>query len=215
MKVRFAPVASTWGSIYLKPNKKNQRDYNNESRAEKVLLTKQKIIELYVNLLVANNGQDVSLQTLAKKAKISIRTLFRFFGDKESLNNEIEEYLSGYLSAVSENLEKMNFADYAAFSYKVFDQYEKLFKVYLFTDFGQKSRMVFRKKFTDLLVKKIKAELKLQPNNAELLKIYFVISLINAHIWKDMQDSFGVSGDQLSGTVKWAVQQLLSELKTK
>ena len=199
--------------VKKKLTKKAPREYNNASREEKSLSSRQKIIELYVNLLVENNGQDVPLQVLAKKSKISMRTLFRFFGDKETLNSEIENYLGQYLSSVSENLEKMNTADYAEYSFKVFDQYEKLFKVYLLTDFGQKSRVVFRKKFNDLLVKKINAELQMQPDNADLQKIYFVASLINAHIWKDVKDSFGLSGEAVAGTVKWAVQHLLKEIK--
>ena len=196
-----------------KISKKPTREYNNSSRAEKSLLNRQKIIELYVNLLLENNGQDVPLQVLAKKSKISMRTLFRFFGDKESLNSEIEAYIGQYLSSVSENLEKMNTADYAAYSYEVFDRYEKLFKVYLLTDFGQKSRLLFRRKFTDMLVKKIELELKLNPGSADLMKIHFVASLINAHLWKDVKDSFGISGQSIAATVKWAVQNLLNDIK--
>ncbi len=192
--------------------KKSPRDYDNASRAEKSLLSRQKIIELYVNLLIENNGQDVPLQVLAKKSKISMRTLFRFFGDKDSLNLEIENYLGKYLSSVSENLEKMATADYAEYSFKVFDQYEKLFKVYLVTDFGQKSRLVFRKRFNEMLVKKIQAELQIDPSPEELLKIHFVVSLINAQIWKDVKDSFGLSGGSIAATVKWAVQILLKEI---
>ena len=196
-----------------KKAKKPAREYNNSIRAEKSLLNRQKIIELYVNLLLEKNGQDVPLQVLAKKSKISLRTLFRFFGDKESLNSEIESYLGQYLTSVSENLERMNTAEYAEYAFKVFDQYERLFKVYLVTDFGQKSRLVFRRKFTEMLVQKIKAELQLQPSSEELVKINFVASLINAHIWKDVKDSFGLSGQEIAGTVKWAVQNLLKELK--
>lgn len=189
------------------------RDYDNTSRAEQSLLNRQKILELYVNLLVDNNGQDVPLQVLAKKSKISMRTLFRFFGDKNTLNSEIEAYLGQYLSSVSENLEKMNTAEYAEYSYRVFDRYEKLFKAYLFTDFGQKSRILFRRRFNDMLFKKIVEELQLQPGPDQILKINFVMSLINAHIWKDVKDSFGLSGESIAETVKWAVQNLLKDIK--
>ena len=193
--------------------KAKAREYDNSSRSEKSNLSRQKIIEFYVNLLVENNGQDVPLQVLAKKSKTSMRTLFRFFGDKETLNTELDLYLAQYLSSVSENLSKMKFEEYAEYSYKVFDQYERLFKAYLFTNFGQKSRVLFRKKFNDMLVKKIQTELQLDPENAELLKVYFIVSLINANIWKDIKDSFNLSGEEISGTVKWAVKHLLKDVK--
>lgn len=196
---------------------KKNRSYNNSNRSEKSNLNRQKIIELYVSLLVEANGQDVPLQVLAKKSKISIRTLFRFFGDKESLNAEIDNYLAQYFLSVSENLTKMSFSEYAAYSYKVFDQYEKLFKAYLFTDFGQTSRRLFRRKFTDMMVQKLAFELGIDSRGSEMRpemrQVQLVASLINAHLWKDFKDSFGASGAEMSSTVAWAVEQLMEGLK--
>lgn len=194
---------------------KKARDYNNDKRSEKSNLNRQKIIELYVNLLVEANGQDVPLQMLAKKSKTSMRTLFRFFGDKESLNNEIDNYLGQYLNSVSDNLNKMKFEEYSEYSFKVFDQYEKLFKAYLYTNFGQKSRLLFRKKFNDLLVQKVSHEIGINPNPEELMKIYFVVSLVNANIWKDIKDSFEVSGTDISATIRWATETLLSNIRSQ
>ena len=196
-----------------KASAKKNRSYDNRNRSEKSNLSRQKIIELYVNLLVEANGQDVPLQVLAKKSKISIRTLFRFFGDKESLNAEIDNYLAQYFLSVSENLTKMNFAEYAAYSYKVFDQYEKLFKAYLFTDFGQTSRRLFRRRFTDMMVQKLATELGAGGADADLRKVQLLASMINAHLWKDFKDSFEASGEEMSGTVAWAVETLLKSLK--
>ena len=65
-----------------KKSVKTVRDYNNTKRREKAEINKQKIIQLYVEMLVKANGDDVPLQLLAKKSKISLRTLFRFFGRK-------------------------------------------------------------------------------------------------------------------------------------
>lgn len=194
---------------------KKVREYNNDKRSEKSNVNRQKIIELYVNLLVDANGQDVPLQMLAKKSKTSMRTLFRFFGDKESLNNEIDNYLGQYLNSVSDNLNKMKFDEYSEYSYKVFDQYEKLFKAYLYTNFGQKSRLLFRRKFNEMLVKKVADEMQIEPSSAELMKIYFLVSLVNANIWKDIKDSFEVSGADIASTIRWATETLINDIKSK
>jgi AcrR family transcriptional regulator len=189
-----------------------KRGYNNSKRSEKSLMHRQQIIELYVNLLVDGNGQDVPLQVLAKKSGISLRTLFRFFGDKETLNQEIDNYLTQYLTSASENLNKMNFANYAEYSFTVFEQYERLFKAYLYTDFGQKSRALFRKKFNSLLLEKIKNEEQKDSSERHLQEL-LIVSLINAHLWKDIKDSFGVSGTQMAPTIRWAVETLLQNRK--
>ena len=203
-----------------KTKSKATRDYNNSSRESKSNQARQKIIQIYVDLLVEANGQDVPMQVLSEKSQTSMRTLFRFFGDKESLYKEIDQYLTQYMGNVSDNLEKMKFADYAEFSYQVFDQYEKLFKAYLYTNFGQKSRRVFRKKFNEMLVKKLLLEIEAsQPKNEaveiDIKKVRFIVSLINAQLWKDIGDSFDVTGKDMAQTVKWAVQTLIDSSKKR
>lgn len=193
---------------------KKVRDYNNSKRREKVDMNKQKIIQLYVDLLVQANGEDIPLQALAKKSKISLRTLFRFFGDKESLNQEIENYMTHYFESAQQNMQAMSFAAYAEFAYQVFDQYEKMFLAYLLTNFGQRSRQIFRQKLYEMLVKKIQHELSLGTASVEQQKkMRLIVVLINSQIWKDMRDSFGVSGTEMSATIRWAVETLIADLK--
>jgi AcrR family transcriptional regulator len=204
--------------VVSKSKSKSTREYNNSLREQKSNQTRQRIIQIYVDLLVEANGQDVPMQVLSEKSQTSMRTLFRFFGDKESLYKEIDQYLTQYMGSVSENLEKMKFADYAEFSYQVFDQYEKLFKAYLYTNFGQKSRRVFRKKFNEMLVKKLLIEIEASVPKSEnieidIKKVRFIVSLINAQLWKDINDSFDVTGKDMAHTVKWAVQTLIESAK--
>lgn len=198
---------------------KKTRSYNNASREKKVDLNKQKIIEAYVDLLVANSGQDVTLQVLAKKTKISLRTLFRFFGDKETLNQEIETYLGQYLGSISSEIAKMNTSAYAEFSFETFEQYEKLFKAYLYTGFGQQSRRILRRKFYELLVGKIVHEVavakNMTPENVTsqyINKIRFVANLISAQTWNDLKESYGLSGKESGPIANWAVESLLKSL---
>jgi hypothetical protein len=203
-----------------KAKSKATRDYNNSSRESKSNQARQKIIQIYVDLLVEANGQDVPMQILSEKSQTSMRTLFRFFGDKDSLYKEIDQYLTQYMGQISDNMEKMKFSDYAEFSYQVFDQYEKLFKAYLYTNFGQKSRRVLRKKFNELLVKKLLSEIEVsQPKNKsseiDIKKVRFIVSLINAQLWKDIGDSFDVTGKDMAQTVKWAVQTLIDSTKKR
>lgn len=200
--------------------KKSPRKYDNSAREMKSGLSRQKIVDAYVDLLVANEGQDVTLQVLAKKTKISMRTLFRFFGDKEKLNHEIELYLSKYLSSISTEIEKLDVANYAAFTYQVFDRYEKLLKAYLYTSFGQLSRKILRRRFHEMLVKKIISEVsgknlsesEIPPET--LIKIRFTANLISAQVWNDLQESYGLKGTELAPAARWAIQMLLKDLKS-
>lgn len=190
------------------------RGYDNSARSEKSNSARQKIIELYINLLVERSGEDVPLQVLAKKSKTSTRTLFRFFGDKESLNREISGYLARFMPSVHENLEKLTFEEYTEFSYRIFDEHEKLFRAYLYTGFGQKSRLIFRRDFVKLLTQKVYRELGVTKLSAQNnLKVYLLACLINAHIWNDMRESFNVGGEDLAQVCRWAMRTLFNELR--
>ncbi len=132
-----------------------KRDYNNASRHDKQLLDKQKIIAVYIDMLVAAEGDEVSLQDLADKSNKSLRTLFRFFGDKESLNRELAQYLVQYSTETMANSQKMGFVEFAVFSFLTLERYENLIKAYLNTNFGLKARKIFRQKYNALLEKKL------------------------------------------------------------
>jgi AcrR family transcriptional regulator len=202
----------------LAAKRKPTRRYDNSAREQQSDLNRQKIIESYVDLVSAK-GHDITLETLAKKTKISLRTLFRFFGDKEKLNEEIELYLTRYLSPIANELERMEVADYAAFSYQVFDRYEKLFKAYLHTNLGQLSRRVLRRRFYDMLVSKMAAAVSEKRGTEgrnlsakDMVKLRFAANLISAQIWNDMHENYGLTGGDTAPAAKWAIQTLLNDL---
>ena len=191
---------------------KKSRKYNNSTRSEKSNVNRQKIIENYVALLVEKRGDEISLEELAERSDLSTRTLFRFFGDKKTLTQELEKYLEQYVLAATINLEKMSFEEFAEYTYKLFDKYENLILAYLYTNFGQTSRVLFRKKLNAILLEKIKTQTNVKNNKDDLRKIYFIISLISGNIWADIKDNYNEKGEDMAATVKWAVKTLLSQI---
>ena len=193
---------------------KSTRGYNNSSRHEKQLLDKQEIITTYIDMLVKSNGKEVSLQELAKKSNKSLRTLFRFFGDKNSLNKELEQYLLQYLNDTIMNSQKMPFVDFAVFSFLTLEKYENLVKAYLNTSFGLQARKIFRQRYNDLIEKKLKEELKEKYDlkTIEPTRIKFITSIINASIWQDLKEIQKFNSKQVEESVRWAIQSLINDL---
>lgn len=192
---------------------KKVRKYDNSSRVEKSNNNRQKIIENYVDLLVEKHGEEISLEELAERAGLSTRTLFRFFGDKKSLTQELEIYLETYVTRVAGNLQIMTVEDFAEFAFQVFDQYESLILAYLYTNFGQQSRVLFRKKFNALLMEKIKAQVPLTNNKEEMHRVHLIISMISASLWSDLRNVYNQTGAEMGKSMKWAVNTLLKNLK--
>lgn len=193
---------------------KKPRKYNNSSRLEKSNSNRQKIIENYVNLLVEKRGEEISLEELAERSDLSTRTLFRFFGDKKSLTRELETYLETYVTQVAGNLQVMSIEEFADFTFQVFDKYESLMLAYLYTNFGQQSRVIFRRKFNMLLMEKIKSQVPLTHSIEEQRKVHLIITLINANLWSDLRDIYHETGAEMGKSVKWAVSTLLHNLNS-
>lgn len=193
---------------------KKPRKYDNSSRQEKSNNNRQKIIENYVDLLVEKRGDEISLEELAERAELSTRTLFRFFGDKKSLTRELETYLETYVTRVANNLQVMTVEDFAEFAFQVFDKYESLILAYLYTNFGQQSRVLFRRKFNALVMEKIKAQVPASNSKEEQQRIQLIITLINANLWSDLRNVYNESGAEQGKTMKWAVSTLLKNLQS-
>lgn len=193
---------------------KKVRKYDNSSRLEKSNNNRQKIIENYVDLLVEKRGEEISLEELAERAGLSTRTLFRFFGDKKSLSQELETYVESYVTNVAGNLQIMTVEDFAEFAFQVFDKYESLILAYLYTNFGQQSRIAFRKKLNTLLLEKIRGQIPPTNNKDEQHRIHLIITLISANLWNDLRNVYNQTGTEIGKSMKWAVGTLLKNLNS-
>jgi len=191
---------------------KKPRKYNNSARAEKSNSNRQKIIENYVALLVEKHGEELSLEELAERAELSTRTLFRFFGDKKSLTRELETYLETYVTRVSGNLQMMSVEDFAEFSFQVFDEYERLILAYLYTNFGQQSRVLFRRRFNALVIEKLKTRIPQNLTKEQQSRVHLIITLINANLWSDLRSVYGETGADMGKSMKWAMGVLLNNV---
>ena len=187
----------------------SKRKYNNTSRSEKSAQTQKAIIEAFIALLVERKGGEVQLQEVAKKIGIAQRTIFRFFKDKRALHDAMDNYLLGYLQSSTQQMETLHFVGFAINAFKLFDQHESLTMAYVLSPFGQETRVLFRKKLTQLMIARIAEEKKLRVTAQMQKRLALVTCLVNAKIWYDLREDFGYSGEAMGDAVGWAIQSLL------
>lgn len=195
-----------------KKKPKKQRSYDNTTRQEKVEQSQTKIIEAMVQFLVERKGGDVKIDELAKRTKISQRTIFRFFTDKTALLEATDQYLQSYLQSSMAQVSEMSFIGFAKNVFSIFDRNEGLVMAYMFSPFGQNARDLFRKKLNRILIERIQAERHFQMTKDRERKLALIVSLINAKLWYDIRTDFGYSGAEIGETVEWAINTLLEKL---
>jgi len=203
-------AAKTQKKTVKKPAK--TRAYDNTNRAAKSERTEKNIIEALVELLVERRGAEVPMEELAQKTGISQRTIFRFFKDKKTLHQAMDEYLVSFLQASGEQMQAMDFVGFGKNAYLLFDKHESLTMAYVLSPFGHEARTLFRKKLNQAMVAKIAKEKNIALTPEKIRRLALVTSLVNAKIWYDIKSDFGFSGKEMTDAVDWALNTLLDKI---
>ena len=189
-----------------------KRKYNNTLRSQKSDSTTVHIIETYVHMLAAAKGSEVQIQDLALKAKVSERTIFRFFKDKKALHEATDSYIQRYLDSSLQLIEKNSFLGFVQKSFLLFEEHHDLMLAYMFSPYGIKARAVFRKQLNEILISQILKEKKLKLSKNNKYKLSVIVSLVNVKIWYDLKNDFIMSGPEISQSMSWAIESLLDQL---
>lgn len=166
-----------------------------------------------VQLLVEKRGREITFSEIAKKTGLAERSIYRFFKDKEALYKETDQYVSTHLAEAIHPIKGMSILGFGRNSYAVLDRNEPLAIAYVYSQFGEEARRVFRKSLNGFVIEKIKQEKQIQIVNSDMLKkMALIASLVNAKIWHDIKSDFGFTGEEMGDAVEWALKVLIDHL---
>lgn len=188
---------------------KKRRSYDNSGRTERSSGNQLKIIEALVELLAEKRGGEVQVQEIADKTGITKRTIFRFFKDKKSMHEAMDEYLVSYLSAGTQQLIELNFVDFAKNAVKLFEENEAITIAYVLSPLGNEARAVLRKKLNQVMIEKISSEYKIKITKSNQPKLALIVNMVNAKIWYDLKNEHNLSAKEIEEAMGWAIESLL------
>ncbi len=195
-----------------KTSKAKKRPYNNTTRTAKSSQTQKEIIEALVHLLAEKRGGEVQIQEVADKTGITKRTIFRFFKDKKSLHEAMDEYLLSYVSAGVRQLDALSFVEFGKNAVKAFEENESITIAYVLSPLGQEARLLFRKKLNQLMMEKIAAEKKIKITKENFPRIALIVNMVNAKVWYDLKTEHKLSGKEIEEAMGWGIDALLRNL---
>lgn len=192
--------------------RKRSGKYDNSRRSKKSAETQQSVIRTMVELLVKRRGGEVQIEEIARKSGISERSIFRFFKDKQALLEATDTYIMQYMQSTMLKIDAGTVADFGRDVFKLFDANENLLRAYLFSPFGHTARSRLRKKLNQALIEKLKLEAggSFPPGSEH--KVALTVSLINANLWSDLRNDFGMNGEEIGKVISWAVKILAAKL---
>lgn len=192
---------------------KKRRTYDNSGRIERSSGNQLKIIEALVELLAERRGGEVQIQEIAERTGITKRTIFRFFKDKKSMHEAMDEYLVSYISAGSQQLIDLNFVDFGKNAVKLFEENEAVTIAYVLSPLGNEARTLLRKKLNQTMIEKISAEYNIKMTKANHARFAIIVNMVNAKIWYDLKKEHKLPAREIEEGLGWALESLLKNLR--
>jgi AcrR family transcriptional regulator len=181
-------------------------------RAHKKASLRTRICDELIKLLA--EGTDINHDVVATRAKVSRRTVYRYFPDRESLLEATWAHVATHAGAAvhlprSEADLINNFEMYAAF-----DRNAPIITLVASTPQGRAMRLASRKRRVRSYTAAMAQAVKDLPREDQKLATA-VVQLLSALAWLEMRDQWGLNGAQIARATRWAICTLLDDLRAR
>ena len=191
------------------------RPYESPLRAEQMERTRVRILEATTEVVADPGSEEVTIPLVAKRARVSLRTVYRHFATREALFDAwaewVDERLQIHLNSYPESVEQLG--PFARELYRAYDESSSLVRAMLSSRAAravrERTRRRRRRGFNRAM-----AELTvgLEPKErARALAVVYL--LVSAPAWQAMREQSGLDGVEAGKAAAWALRVLTDELR--
>jgi len=195
------------------PIKSETNTYSSPLRAEQKERTHERILEAAAEQLLEEGLEELSLPRAARRARVSVPTVYRHFPTQEALIRELTEWVGRRtnIDQVPENVDE--FTEWLPRLFARWDENEALIRARLLSavhrqihrDAGHSKDEAIEKAMEDVTA-------QLDPLDARRA-CALVRLLVSGAAWEMMRDSWDLTGEQAGEAVAWAISVLIAELR--
>ncbi len=195
------------------PIKSETNTYNSPLRAEQKERTHERILEAAAEQLLQEGLEELSLPRAAKRARVSVPTVYRHFPTEEVLMRELTEWVGRRINIneVPENVDE--FTKWVPQLFAHWDENEALIRARLLSrvhrqlhrDAGHRKDQAIEKAMEDVTA-------QLDPLDARRA-CGLVRLLVSGAAWEMMHDNWNLTGEQAGEALAWAISVLVAELR--
>lgn len=190
------------------------RNYHSPLREEQMEQTRERLLETLTEML-ADSTEEISVAAVAEKAKVSVRTAYRYFPTKDALLDAFNAYTSNRMGSPLWSFDVERLPELAASLFRSFAANERLFRAARRTTAGQE----LRKRRKQDQVREIRRCLreyapKLDDSTARQLGAV-IHNTFSSEAWLAMIDNWGLTQDETVEAVTWAAEAVVAKLETE
>ncbi len=162
---------------------------------------------------VLRTDAEVTFDVLARESGVPVRTLYRYFPNKEALFAAFWPWMNERLEVPARPRTADEVVAHIPELFAAFDRDEKLVRAMLHNPYGREVRIANaaarREKFADAL-REVTATLSPVATRRFLAA---VTAICSASGWESMRDNWGLSGPAAAEAAQWAVHALINEAR--
>jgi AcrR family transcriptional regulator len=193
--------------------KRATNTYSSPLRAEQKQRTHEQILEAAAEQLLEEGLEELSLPRAAKRARVSVPTVYRHFPTQEALMRELTEWVGSRINIneVPENVDE--FAEWVPRLFATWDENEALIRARLLSRVHRQIHREARHRKDEEIEKAMEdVTAQLDPLDARRA-CALVRLLVSGAAWEMMRDSWDLTGEQAGEALAWATSVLVAELR--
>ncbi|MGQ0849554.1 MAG: TetR/AcrR family transcriptional regulator [Actinomycetota bacterium] len=189
------------------------RAYDSPLRRENAQRTRKRILDA-ASSVISEEGDFVVAQ-VAKRAGVSVRTVYHHFPDRESMLDALGEWLAAQLGYPRPEwpTDLASFADQTVVMAKRLSADDDKARAFFSTPFGQAARRQARARRLEHLRRLADRELEgVDPQTAEWA-VVTIHQLASSRTWLAMKDEAGFDASKAADATGWAIRALIESVK--
>lgn len=184
-------------------------------REEYAALTRQRIIDGFIALLEEMNDVAVPTSAIAKRAEVSLRTVYRYFPSRDDLLRATGDWLNSEVFGIVSGTNEKELVQGFRTAAEKFDSRPNLARILALTRVGRSMRIRFR---NELALRRRKALWRDTPDvplAARVRAEAVVACLDNVLSWLTLKEEFGMNGKDAGAVISWAIELVLRETRAE
>jgi AcrR family transcriptional regulator len=178
--------------------------------------TRIRIFEALARLLSDDLSGEPTIPTVARAARVAVRTVYRHFPTKDALLDAFAAWIDGELGPGPLPASAEAVPDFTARLYRSFDEHQPLIRAALLSRSGRELQRAVRARGRQPRYRALEAALEPSVSGlapAERRRVLAVLYLLHsAPAWQALRDYWNLDGDDAAEAVSWAVGALLDDL---
>jgi AcrR family transcriptional regulator len=191
------------------------RTYNSPLRERQSELTRESILEALTAELAEGGLHELNIPSIARRAGVSIRTVYRYFPTRESLLDAAERWMDTRIGVPQPPRTADDLPTLVEKTFADFDANETAILAQWATALGRDMRARGRRRRVEAYREAL-ANVTLHLSARDARAAHAVISyLISSGTWKTLREEHGMSGAESGKAVAWALRVLIDDVRTR